>query len=461
MIDYKYSDIIRGITVGDFHANDLLDFKASVSIKTGEIAPMDNANRPKGYQPRRELQAIYRQNKFIITNDRYIKHSGSLHEYFTDGGNFTDFTLPNLFGVIRDLRDKFDINPHNDVIHNIEFGVNVELPFKTKSFLDAVISYRGKEYERRTFSGGGHMIKFVMESKYHEPGKRPKVSYEFKLYDKGRQYNLSGNVLRVEAKVRTMNFLHSKKIPLRTSADLLNPTILRSMGCVLIDLFKLLVICPKIAEKGCNEKEIPLLKDGRNPKYWSGLKESNHQEYKDTLKRFRRLVLKYDASRMQETVGKLIRDKWNELSRITEAEALTMGSFLHELRPQTFPDLTANNQTKTFPDLTAYGPQSTTANFPQFNPSNSMLIRGNSDTAERRYCKTCGRDITDQKRGSVFCSETRYGAEAKRCRNVDSNPRNNFKSRERKIKSGGLLFEIDGYLTPLINTTGNKRMTAK
>ena len=102
MIDYKYSDI-KGITVEDFMANDLLDFRAVVSIKTGELCQIDNTNRPKGYQPRSEVEALHRQNKFIVTNGRYINHSGSLHEYFTDGGNHSDLTLPNLFFTIRNI----------------------------------------------------------------------------------------------------------------------------------------------------------------------------------------------------------------------------------------------------------------------------------------------------------------------------------------------------------------------
>ena len=65
---------------------------------------------------------------------------------------------------------------------------------------------------------------------------------------------------------------------------------------------------------------------------------------------------------------------------------------------------------------------------------------------EERKCFSCGRNISNQKKGSKFCSEKVYGKEAKRCRNVDSNPRNNFKQREKRIKNGGLLFEIDSYL---------------
>lgn len=51
---------------------------------------------------------------------------------------------------------------------------------------------------------------------------------------------------------------------------------------------------------------------------------------------------------------------------------------------------------------------------------------------KRRYCKCCGRDITHQRKDSVFCSEKYFGKEAKKCRNKDSNRRMIIK---RKIKN--------------------------
>jgi hypothetical protein len=48
-----------------------------------------------------------------------------------------------------------------------------------------------------------------------------------------------------------------------------------------------------------------------------------------------------------------------------------------------------------------------------------------------RCCISCGRQITNQKRGSRFCSEKIYGTAARQCRNKDSNRRLAIK---RKIK---------------------------
>ncbi len=80
-------------------------------------------------------------------------------------------------------------------------------------------------------------------------------------------------------------------------------------------------------------------------------------------------------------------------------------------------------------------------NSPQNNSSNKGLIAG----VFNRYCSTCGRDITDQKKGSVFCSEKLYGKQAKKSRNKNSNPKNNYKLEEQNLYSGVLLFSVNEY----------------
>ena len=55
-------------------------------------------------------------------------------------------------------------------------------------------------------------------------------------------------------------------------------------------------------------------------------------------------------------------------------------------------------------------------------------------TAARR-CLTCGRVLTSSSSRAKFCSEQVWGSSAKKCRNADSNPRNNAAATLRKIES--------------------------
>jgi hypothetical protein len=54
-----------------------------------------------------------------------------------------------------------------------------------------------------------------------------------------------------------------------------------------------------------------------------------------------------------------------------------------------------------------------------------------------RRCQTCGRVLTSSSSRAKFCSERELGAAAKKCRNDDSNPRNNAAATRRKTKSRG------------------------
>jgi hypothetical protein len=63
-------------------------------------------------------------------------------------------------------------------------------------------------------------------------------------------------------------------------------------------------------------------------------------------------------------------------------------------------------------------------------------------TTGARCCQTCGRVLTSSSSRAKFCSERELGAAAKKCRNADSNPRNNAAATRRKTKSRGpLLFD--------------------
>jgi len=64
-------------------------------------------------------------------------------------------------------------------------------------------------------------------------------------------------------------------------------------------------------------------------------------------------------------------------------------------------------------------------------------------TAQKRYCLSCKKDITNQHKNSLFCSSKYVGErEAKKCRNNNSNPRNNRLRKIDKINSKGVLFDI-------------------
>ncbi|HEY8401336.1 MAG TPA: hypothetical protein VIK89_08745 [Cytophagaceae bacterium] len=87
--------------------------------------------------------------------------------------------------------------------------------------------------------------------------------------------------------------------------------------------------------------------------------------------------------------------------------------------------------------------------FSQINSYSIRLITLKSETDNKRYCKSCGRDISGQKLNSVFCSEKIFGKEAKKCRNKDSNPRNHVKRKIESWSSSPMIFSIDEMIAPI------------
>lgn len=422
MIDYKYSDV-SGITPVDFLRNNLLQFYVNVKLDTGELDNFKNADRnKKGYRPLEERKAVYNHCNFIVTNGKYINFSGSVHEYFNNGDNSTDFTFYDLFSVTKDLHKKFKINPFLEPLHNVEHGVNILLPFDTQTLLNAILCFKGKEYELRRFSAGGSMIKFTVGQ------------YQFKIYEKGKQRGLHPNLLRIEIKTTTMEFLRAKGITLYNSADLLNPAIHPKLCKLLVDFCKQLIIYDaSINPEEAKPNERKILMEGQNPKYWTALNKSNRELYKKRLQRFRQLNLKYGKLNPQQKIIDLVQNKWEQLTYIEPEKLNEINYYLNQIRPENFPQNNRSNESVTKPEAKK--------NFPQNKTSNGELQRGNL-TAGSRCCKTCGRDISNQKRGSIFCSETIYGKQAKKCRNRESNPRNNLKGREQRRYGGLNLFEV-------------------
>ncbi len=177
-----------------------------------------------------------------------------------------------------------------------------------------------------------------------------------------------------------------------------------------------------------------VLMNGNNPKYWTGLKDQG-KEIKKIRARFNQLVLKYGKQDIKNTIRKLIESKLIEITKVETSTQEKIDSYLSQFAHQTLPE------------ITEFETANSTTNFTQNNYSNKGLIQPQI----KRYCVSCGRDISNQRRKVVFCSEKLFGKEVKKCRNLASNPRNNSLRKESRLYSGFLLFDVAEYKTARIN----------
>lgn len=390
------------MTVKEILSCPILDFIAPVSLNTGEINPY-NRERIKNWKTTKEQKTAYYNGLTIkVTNNCYINLEGSLHEHY-HGNNYGDYTGEEVLRSISELSSALNLNPGNTILHNLEFGVNIHLPFPVSTFLKSVYSYKGLEPEVRKYNGKGYLKKFILNQ------------YEVKLYDKGKQRSLNIEVLRIEIKTTRMQYLHAKGLRIKTLSDLLNREYYNGLKELLLNVVSSLVIAePKLKENIYSKNEKRLYNECKNPLYWFSLWEDNQNKYRKRLFQFRQLNEKYGELKIQTTISDLLNNKWEELTKETGTE------ITHPNNSQKEPSGT---------DITL-----------------QIVCNIPPPSIQKRYCKTCHREITDQRPGSLFCSEQRYGAEAKKCRNRDSNPRNNFQLREKRERERGLLFDTESLL---------------
>lgn len=151
-----------------------------------------------------------------------------------------------------------------------------------------------------------------------------------------------------------------------------------------------------------------LLLNGRNPKYWGSLKGSKRDKYNYQRGKFKNIVLKY-GKKYHSIVLELIKNEWDNLfvnsTNLPTGESTELHNFTLKIKGK--------------------------------NVGSQLLPQ------TKRVCLSCGKDISTQKSGSKFCSAKIVGeSEAHKCRNTNSNQRNNFKRKVELIQGRGLLFDI-------------------
>ena len=349
----------------------------------------------------------------IRIKHKIVRLQGSLHKYRNAGRhNYDDFTAVDVVEVVRELSERFEIDTTTTLLNNVEFGVNVVLPFAVNVVLDNLIAYKGKEFMRVSKDG----MNYYQCEKTH---------FIIKIYDKGKQYNLPDNVLRFEIKVMRMQYLVKKGIRLRYLSDLLNMAIYEPLGNILVEVFEGILFGDNtINEKLLNSKELEILLRGNNPKTWktqTGEKERKRlqrleYEFKGILERHRQGV------NFKSVVSDLIRVKSLELSRFNQPEkdVFSLGIV---------PFLPFENENEK-------------SQFVPFLHFSYSVNTGHSDDAKIKKCASCRKVLNDNQ--LKYCSE--------RCkikkdeRNERSNPKNHFKEQFKKVIETPSLFDVSGLL---------------
>lgn len=404
--------MLDGFKILNLHANiqellnnDLLLFPLPVNENSGDIM-----NNPRNYE--------YKGLIFTIKNNN-VKLKGSFHKYHNNGlHNYNDFYFQDIVKTINELSELFNIDIKKSILNNLEFGVNIHIKQKTDIVFQSIINYKGISFQKFTISGAKG-IECITDNFY------------IKIYDKSKQYNRPGNILRFEIKVKRMKFFEHRNININSLLSITDYTEICKLTSVLLTVLNEILFTDYfINQDSLKPRERLIFSNGNNPKYWELLKPesknfvegnndkqyiSERKKYYRELDNFKRIISKYSTSTLKKDLYNLIEKKCNELLNI---------------------------DIKTVDKFTEIINQKQNIKSGQIHISNIGGFCPLSDISINRVCLTCKRDISEKKKTAKFC--------CKKCKNNFTNPllnpKNNLLKMIHRKKRFDLLFDLSEYI---------------
>ena len=194
----------------------------------------------------------------LLKNNSFIK--GTLHKLFNNlngvgNQNYSDFSYCEFLQVKEELCEDLYIKPKETSITNLEFGLNINLPFNPDVFLDNMLlmsDFRAANVNDST------------AKKNYREFKRS--DYSFKIYNKSKQYKIKENVLRVELKITRKRKLHDLNIYTLEGLDQIET--FKALFKMLMERFdKLLIIDLVAVVKVLDNDQMNALKNYINAHY--------------------------------------------------------------------------------------------------------------------------------------------------------------------------------------------------
>jgi len=326
-------------------------------------------------------KASYKGLDFIIEPKGKVKIKGSIHKFFNDGAhNANRFTFDNFLEAVSRLSE-FGVIPDKAILRGFEIGLNLDTTsckIDNKTFLDSILYCRGvrrSDMDINGESGNGYKFKTT--------------NTKYKFYDKSAQSQIHHvDLLRIETKFTRMRAVENFKI--RTLADLMDKEKLSKLIATkylkFIDETIFFEWNQIKSSRRLPKKYKSKFKDLRNPDWWIKDERSrpDRKRNKDLLEK---LIKKYAKRDIKNILKDLILLELSEFSRNKKRYEYTE---FEELKNWNNPEINA---------------QKSVTNTPR-------IVRCESTDQgevkkEKRYCLTCGKEITGQKSGSKYCNDQR------------------------------------------------------
>jgi hypothetical protein len=242
------------------------------------------------YYPRHKSKKGWVSQQLIL--------SGSLH-YFSNNGkhNYNDFDVVAFDGALIRLFDLFNLEPHNLQITQIEWGLNLILPFdlKVNAIIAHCILFKWHSFE---------VIKDNQCGKYYQA--LFKKYYALKIYNKGLHFNLPYDILRVERKqLNYLKFCKQQGIG-QLLSDLIESDFKGFRETLISNWQDVLFFDPSIDKT--NEKIVKY----RDPLYWKGF--NNRTTRKNHFDKLTKANIEIGGN-YQNKIAALMTEKINDLNQ--------------------------------------------------------------------------------------------------------------------------------------------------
>lgn len=361
-------------------------------------------------------KAVYRGLNFIIEPLGKAKIRGSIHKFFNDGhNNATRFSFDDFENAVSQLSE-FGVKPETAILRGFEIGLNLDTTaskIDNETFLKSILYCKGAIHS---------------DMKIND---KPGFGYEFettnttyKYYDKSEHAKIkTSDLLRIETRFDRMRAVENYGI--KTLADLqdkgkLSKLILdkylKPIDETIFFEWDLIKSTRKIPAKYKSK-----FKDLRNPAWW----------------------IKDDRCRKERNRNKLLLEKL-----VNQYAKRNIKNVLNELVLLELSAFVRNKKGDEYTEFESLNNWNNKKNAAKKGTNAQRIVRcDNHERSEgrekKKYCLTCGKDITDQKSDSKYCNDQR------KCRDKAYNLK---VSESRKKKKSDKEKEI----LKLINDIGDK-----
>jgi hypothetical protein len=249
----------------------------------------------------------FEQGKYSTTTC-WLEVAGSIHKNAFNKENVARLYHSHFKAEILRICEALMIDPKQAKLKCLEIGVNVETDIE----VDGIINDRLLMYSTKPF------IDYSPDRTGKSIGKYAKLSeYVVKCYNKGLQFSLSKNLLRLELRFLKMRKISKQPVGIVYLSDLLDVNKIREASKLLLAAWgKVFLYDPFIPEEIVPEANRRLLLDGENLKYWINLHKdnrSNRKPYYEKKDLYQSMIITYGQIDISTYIQRLLTEEIEEL----------------------------------------------------------------------------------------------------------------------------------------------------